>query len=729
MTRTSKRIIAIAAAIALLICSHGAFAYREAGALGMSGPDGDSPGVDDASSSGAEVPPLGESGRDEEPEEPLHEGPPEYIPQPDVPEDDAELAMPEDAAELAAPLGISGIQPFSGASIGVGTEADFRNAILSYSYDVIYLTEDINMNTASLIQITKPITVVIDGQGHTINEMATGRVINVQPGAAGSEITLRNVSVIGYDYYGFVGGRSGAVTNATVIFDNMTYDGPQLTHWWGVGNGKTVIRDCDITIRDRTGSNPAHEVWQGSWLELEGDISISHNSTVQRVFWTYFAGTARPEYAGTNRGIVLRGGATVTGVSTNQIFQTEVNTTNALVLEDGASFSMTSSGFMLAGAIIYYLDIGQNAALQLLQTANASTAAFNVSGSFNMQPGSVFRVEKQTTQGTASYIYGKVTLNQPKLFLVRSGGTGLTTDTARNWTVTGVNAVNYTSTAGKTYYWNRQDDALSPFDLAITGSAATPSQTLQDIYGNALNAANMAMAQSRVLAIGNYSGGLYAQPAMQSAAIDGSTAGNAGLQAAYYPGGLGGEVYSVIGSAQQDGSFSLPLPTGQSLANATESSRVHLRAYGWGGDLIVDRLFEIADLGEATLYITNQLDFGTQAIPASKDALLNRTQTMSITLVDTAMKARDWQLVASEAQPLTGPTTVAGAFVFRKGGQQVRLNTQDQLITGFSNPGGQSGWSQQLDFGQDEGVVIGVTPSDVLVGEYSGVITWTLINA
>lgn len=660
-----------------------------------------------------------------------------------------EGAKPPAVSTLGVSLGLSlQFALLSANEAVVKNYAELKAALQDYSITHIYFDADITM--AGNIPISKTRNVVIDGtyngQRHTLHEGGTtGRTVNIGMFCGGSVITVQNIDIDGYDCYGWIASRNASFAGGglTVIYDNVYYDGPQLIHNYYYQNSKTVIKDSTINIRYKSGGSPAQEVAQSPWLELEGNVDITHVATdsAGHLFWAYTHNniSSNPTYGGANSGIVIKEGANVTIDTNRALFYPNANGKSALVLEDDAKVSATTtSGFAATEIGFHYVYLGRDAVLDMtLSSGGVATNYFYVNGTMIMQPGSVFTADANATSLSNMCAYranGTVIINSPKKFDISSKNRTVHPTGVSTWYLNDINAVFFD---GSPYMWNEQEDGLPAYSCSFTKtnesniSVSGVPGNVQTIHGAAFNSTNFKIHNSgKQLTIGYIPEGLSAAVTMQGD-ITVHTEPGAEVIVTNYPNGPdSGAGTVVVGTADSSGNFNSTAGLGGDFIPITGYSMVAVMV-DWDG-VKAEIACQSRDTGTATLTVTPNLAYGTQLIPLSRDDLLSRTHTMSIRLEDTMAASRDWKVYVKEISPLA-PLSGLGApvnqaFVFKDGSVTKAITSTDQEVLHVTKPSGQINWYYEVDFTQNEGVLISVAAGEVMQGSYQGIVMWTLAN-
>lgn len=273
--------------------------------------------------------------------------------------------------------------------------------------NTIYLASDITMETTGITVSSAKSNVVIDGTydgvRHTITEgKAAGATNNIYINNANmSSFTLRNVDIFAYNYYGTVK-VADAVSGVTLIYDNIVYNGPQITH---NPYGHAVYKDSTINIQ-YNGTSAAQEVAEVVNVDFYGTVNITH-SNAYHIFYFY-----QPS------AMTFHENSTVTvNAGSNPMFY---NSTVAITMEKNASFYYVSSGPKLSNL---------NNSIRSMTLGENSTFDIKLNGT--------------TTLDYATRFNGEVVINKDANFNITTQAPISTYliygTTANNWTLNGGN--------------------------------------------------------------------------------------------------------------------------------------------------------------------------------------------------------------------------------------------------------------------------------------------------
>ena len=100
-------------------------------------------------------------------------------------------------------------------------------------------------------------------------------------GASGINVTVKNIDIIGHNYYGVVCVYDSAnFINVVVTYENINYTGPQLAF-----NPYSSLRIIDSEINIVTSTSSANEVAETRNVTLGGNVTINSTTTSTSIFW------------------------------------------------------------------------------------------------------------------------------------------------------------------------------------------------------------------------------------------------------------------------------------------------------------------------------------------------------------------------------------------------------------------------------------------------------------
>lgn len=155
----------------------------------------------------------------------------------------------------------------------------------------VELTSDITFTAGIRIHRNKE-TVIIDGQNHTITENAssswTGNMY-IDNSTTPRTVTLKNVNIIGRDYYGTI---AISAPDVTYNLENITYTGPQFIYNpQGYANFSGTN---NFVIQESQGTTGMQEFAEVAGVSIEGEFNLTTFTTGgYSAFW-FAQTTSRP---------------------------------------------------------------------------------------------------------------------------------------------------------------------------------------------------------------------------------------------------------------------------------------------------------------------------------------------------------------------------------------------------------------------------------------------------
>lgn len=598
----------------------------------------------------------------------------------------------------------------------------------SNSYTYIYFGANIQLTGGISISATKA-NVVLDGTYENVRyhfedkkSLSTGDTISVV-GITTQKVTVKNMDVTGYNYYGIIYVPESNTFKDTVIeYNNITYRGPQITFH---PNGLSRYIDCTINIV--TNYATANEVAECNRIEIGGKTSIIHTSTADTMFW--FRGTVTPY-------LHILENAQVTLTSTNRELFYGVTNLNFSVLKNATVVIETKNGMGYENFSTNQVLLDSGSSTTITQTgANGSYPTWFTTGPFIVNSdASLFMYQKSTNTTTNNYnIYFKtsqasLSITNPKhilLYNIKADTIYTNSQIPFELQFSRINLwsqANTTLAAGTlddmpNYYWYKQD-ALASISGTISATATTvttnnfSSDELQKLF----SLSSFQFQGKKVISIGNP---IFSVDTVtnKDLIITGQTAENANIQIQY-------ETQTVRVISDTNGKFSLTL-------NALLAVGTDVKF------LINEKLYFsyrsistiVVDNGELILKsATSEIYFST--IPYSYNPILcQRASDLEIIVEDTRVRSTDWKLYAYIESPLTssGGYKLTDSLVYVNENQTiVPLSKTPYLIyRGTTNNGVAK--TTTITFPSQEGILLRVMNEALENGEeYKTNIFWAL---
>lgn len=656
-----------------------------------------------------------------EPEE-TREEPPANIPyepesseiMEDVEKADTEETVPENKS--TSPQG----QALSETSTLVESYEELKNALGDDNgFTTIYLGADITLGSASMPVHSSKSSVVIDGappfgKRYTLTQYqasGTNGIILVN-NAANTDVTLRNMDIVGKNDYGVVW-VDNSITTVTITLENVSYTGPQALHH---RNGTVRFIGGRYTLS-------RGELAEALHAQLGGDLTIAGPSG-NSVLWLVSTASTLTVLEGAN---------------------VRVNTSNYFVYGNIASASLQTNaglnlvskrfGFSYGSNTVGTFTLAEGARLNVDLNTTESYAALRVSKHFEMAPGSSATILRRGTAGIPLRLTAanaKAVFNQPRrVFFYSSAGVPLRFLGAGTLSINTTALNIWGNTAWPlasgldiqpTHIWNKALDEA----LTLTGSYNTEANnnlthnlTADDPVTTQLTAKNFDLEHSQLLAFG--SGILDIDFLTNTAsALTGGADPDASLRADYIlADGRGGQ---IDGAADAAGAYSLPVSGGDLMVGS--GVNILLRT----GDLFLRKTETVRDANEhrlAFLSVPERINFGAQSVPDSRQIIGRQQADLAISVRDTRLTQSPWRIDAT-ADGWSG--ALSGAILFvTKDGQRLTLN--EVPLTVYRQTDGVNG-DIDIQWDSGEGVLLSMVPGEVYSDtDYSATIHWALVEA
>ncbi|MBC2266574.1 hypothetical protein HCB38_01915 [Listeria sp. FSL L7-0083] len=260
--------------------------------------------------------------------------------------------------------------------------------------DTVYLGADVELSGGIVIPASKQ-TFTLSGKNpatgeiHTLTETmasagAQSSVITVNTNTGTKETTLKDINVIGKNYYGTIS-VYGAAKDVVQNYENVHYQGPQMIYNLnGIANFKGTN---DITIASVvSGSAAVNEVAEIKGVNVSGKLNINHASgNANSAFW-FGGGTAD---------------------------------VNAFTVEENADVTVLSNGtgmFYRSGAKPIDIDVKKNAKLNI--TSNNNIFRDTPGGAVKIAEGADVNIKKTAGTGPLLWVAGNITISPNARFIL-----------------------------------------------------------------------------------------------------------------------------------------------------------------------------------------------------------------------------------------------------------------------------------------------------------------------
>ncbi|WP_139653649.1 pectate lyase-like adhesive domain-containing protein [Raoultibacter phocaeensis] len=295
----------------------------------------------------------------------------------------------------------------------VASFEDLAQAIAAPDIDTITLGGDIVMTSGISIPSTKQ-SLTIDGQGrYSLEQQHSGAWIT-SSSTAQAVYTLKDMTIIGRSYYGVI--ASSATSGApTIVFDSVSYSGPQLIYN-RYGNA-LFTGESTVSIRKNgSTSNNAEEVGEVHGVTIASTVQVESTSVGSSFFWMFGAASEKPY-------LTVENGAQATfrtsvNMSARGFFWVEGTTYNVVLsVGDGASLLVDITGYNP-------LSTAEDHRVDSIYIGKSASATFNFAGgialsnSLVVDEGATLRMNYLSKPGTNESAYAYPLFR----FLKASGG-------------------------------------------------------------------------------------------------------------------------------------------------------------------------------------------------------------------------------------------------------------------------------------------------------------------
>ncbi len=596
------------------------------------------------------------------------------------------------------------------------------------TYNYIYFNTDITLTSGISINQNKT-SVTIDGTyngvRHTFTDMksaASTSAIYVNSGLI-KNVVFKNVSTVGYNYYGLIYVPESNTYQDTVIeYNNLSYVGPQITY-----NPSGISRYIDCDIKITTSYASPQEVAECNRIEIGGTTTITHDSASDSSFW--FRGNAKPYFK-------ILENANVTMTSLNRELFYGTNELEFDVLE-GATFNLTTALGMgydtfSTGNVL----IDKSASLKITQTKqNGSYPTWYCTGSFVMNEGSSLEmINNYSNINTSNYnIYfrgsaSSFTLNNPeKLVLYNSKARVIYTNATIhfNLTYSRINmwdSISDITNAGSIYdippySWYKEDD-LSMLSGTFSASETKVSEnnyTTEELKDLPL-LTNFKFQDKYAISIGKTKL-LLCAVTDESLTLSGYVLPYSNVKISYLN-------ESVIVEASSDGFFSIDLSS--TLAIGTE---ITYTSNFKNSFIYQTRKITTVYKGELVLDSAPSVIKFLPSPISSNPILCPRLTDVLITVIDSRVESSNWKLYATINHDLISSDgyELKDALVnVEEDGNINSLSSVKTLMYTGENNGGSSK-TTNITWDNDKGLLLRIKDNPVEQGqEYQAIITWSI---
>lgn len=589
-------------------------------------------------------------------------------------------------------------------------------------YNYIYFGNNIKLTSGINISSTKK-NLTIDGTYNNVtytfedvNSSTTSNTISINSTNT-NKITVKNVNVIGHNYYGIIYvPDSNTYQNVIIEYNNISYTGPQISFH---PSGLTRFINCNIIINSQ-------EIAECNRIEIGGTTTINHTSTSDSAFW--FRGSNPPYFK------ILENSIVNITITNRELFY-GVNNLEFSVLS-GATFILNSALGMAYGSYgTGNVLLDKNSTTKITQTKkNSNYPTWYCNGIFNInENASFYIINNYTNISSNNYnIYFRTTsarlnINNPKEIvlynekanIIYSNSTipfNITLNRINIW-----NVANKLDTAGSidnlpNYSWYKSGGLFN-----ITGNITTTATNVitndfsQDDL-NKLPTLNNFMFQKPVISVGKIN--LTLCPVSdESLNLCGYTVLNADVLISYLNN-------NDIVSANTDGYFSYHLTSPLALG-----TNIKYIANKKNSFIYETREIQVKYSGELVLNnAPDKIQFKLSPI-SSFPILCPRLEDIKIIITDSRLESTNWKLYAKINHNLTSSNgyILTDSLVYVNDNKTVDIlsNTPLLIYQGVNNQGETK--ITTISWEENKGILLRIENEPIENNEtYEAEITWIL---
>lgn len=589
-------------------------------------------------------------------------------------------------------------------------------------YNYIYFGNNIKLTSGINISSTKK-NLTIDGTYNNVtytfedvNSSTTSNTISINSTNA-NKITVKNVNIIGHNYYGIIYvPDSNTYQNVIIEYNNISYTGPQISFH---PSGLTRFINCNIIINSQ-------EIAECNRIEIGGTTTINHTSTSDSAFW--FRGNNQPYFK------ILENSIVNITITNRELFY-GVNNLEFSVLS-GATFILNSALGMAYGSYgTGNVLLDKNSTTKITQTKkNSNYPTWYCNGVFNInENASFYMINNYTNISSNNYnIYFRTTsaalnINNPKEIvlynekanIIYSNSTipfNITLNRINIW-----NVPNKLDTAGSidnlpNYSWYKSSGLFN-----ITGNITnTTTNVITNDFSqddlNKLPTLNNFMFQKPVISVGKIN--LTLCPVSdESLNLCGYTVLNADVLISYLNN-------NDIVSANTDGYFSYNLTSPLALG-----TNIKYIANKKNSFIYETREIQVKYSGELVLNnAPDKIQFKLSPI-SSLPILCPRLEDIKIIITDSRLESTNWKLYAKINHNLTSSNgyILTDSLVYVNDNKTIDIlsNTPLLIYQGVNNQGETK--ITTISWEEDKGILLRIENEPIENNEtYEAEITWIL---
>lgn len=539
-------------------------------------------------------------------------------------------------------------------------------------------------------------------------------------------ITLQNVDVTGYNYYGILCGVG--YTGVTLRFVDVTYTGRQMAYASGA-NSVVSITDSRVTLTVMTTGND-QEVAEAPAIHLAGNTTIVKSTASESVFWL----NASPYQ------LTVASGAQVVAETphyflyTSSSSLTQANIAGSLrVQTSGSVGSMT-----YADQYLNTLTVEGSGALHITHN-HANYASLRVN---NVKVGGTLTIQRAASSYACIQMMGTQAAEFPNPVRVSlRNASGILMNGGATWTANiSTQALNIWPLSGGAdqYIWNNND--LAEFSVQ-TGSkssvAVAQASGLQDDQGVALppyavvlGSGTFNLKKASRVEFGRYTLTIDPDSVYRgSASVTGTGPSGASHTVREYALDRSGGT-AVLAELIQSAGAQTTGSTYQATLNTPIRSTSLSRIYTLSqlDDLHAHIYCEPSTVTQLVL-VPQDIDYGTVTISGQEQLLARQSPTvLALSVLDTR-DSGSWEVTVQATTPLTrvgGGDVLSDALVYRTAGQGLQ-SLASEVRVGGQNTTAASPVRTDLQWQADEGILLHLQPYEGMPGtSYDATLTWTL---
>ena len=571
---------------------------------------------------------------------------------------------------------------------------------------------------------------------------------------------VRDLNIVGKNYYGPVGVRETALTDEFVLtFERVNYSGPQIGHH---RRGSIYFIDCTVHIHDRNGGSPKQEFAEAKHLFFRGANTIDTETSATSIFWHPLGGTFEigddSSLSVTATGLSAAYGAFYADgvaynidmaigaravfdatISTNLVWEDGQATLRTLTVGEGGAFHLTatrstSRPVMTVGGT---LTIEKGAAFTISGFGGGNVALLQKSGMITLEQDAVFQMIADAPYVSLIELRGSTfQCNDPSSVLLYNANRDIRAWNSAGQVKISAQQINYWDTLPTNALddpprnkWEKADKANFTLEGALSAGAAgnftdalTSNHTTED-PGTAPTPTSFSMNAARVLAWGRLELSI-SQPTTSSSSIHGVTAPGATVRVSFSQQGADYVLQDV--SADHNGIFTVPVEV--PLEARTEITVISSYAY-----LTAHSTVTVNDEGNLVFTVPSTLHFYTTELAPTTQTIERLESGWRLAVVDTRGMGQTWKIFVRMLQPLTASDPsipiLDGALIFvGETGKATQIGDMPLQVYQHTTTSGNE--LVDIEWNADQGILARVPTGAAYADRvYAGVIEWSLYDA